>query len=434
MSLLVVVALAGCAGSDPADEELGRLALPVDVEDFVDASCSTSVVIGLSIQIAKEVDCMAPGTLVPFEEGNGISFTGSAVLPYIAPEAKADLLAAVAANGGTLQVNSAYRTVVQQYLLYRWFQQGRCGITAAAEPGSSNHESGRALDVENYSAWIGALGNHGWGHTVPGDPVHFDHLASPDLRGADVLAFQRLWNRNHPGDPVDEDGGYGPATAARLAAAPAGGFAQGGDCTSPPDDGAWNAARDTSDVPAEIVSGERVRVWVELVNTGTTTWTPGGTFLGTTQPRDRASALFDQENWISAARATGVDANTPPGATGRFSFMIHAPDVTTDTMLSESFGLVQEGVTWFGPEDVTIEILVLAAGSGPGGPGGPGPGDDPNEGNGNDGDDGGLAGGCAVSAPGGGGGAATPLVLALLAAAAATRGRRRRREPLRPAR
>ena len=31
------------------------------------------------------------------------------------------------------------------------------------------------------------------------------------LRGADVLAFQRLWNRNHPGDAIDEDGLYGPA-------------------------------------------------------------------------------------------------------------------------------------------------------------------------------------------------------------------------------
>ena len=53
---------------------------------------------------------------------------------------------------------------------------------------------------------------------------HFDHVASPDIRGMDVHAFQRLWNRNHPEDPIDEDGVYGPNTDARLAQAPAEGF------------------------------------------------------------------------------------------------------------------------------------------------------------------------------------------------------------------
>ena len=52
----------------------------------------------------------------------------------------------------------------------------------AAAPGGSNHESGRAIDVGNWSAWVTILGDHGWAHDVPGDDVHFDHLASPDLR------------------------------------------------------------------------------------------------------------------------------------------------------------------------------------------------------------------------------------------------------------
>ena len=50
--------------------------------------------------------------------------------------------------------------MVQQYLLYRWFQLGRCGITAAAVPGNSNHESGRAIDVGNHEAWA-AIGRAG---------------------------------------------------------------------------------------------------------------------------------------------------------------------------------------------------------------------------------------------------------------------------------
>jgi hypothetical protein len=131
-----------------------------------------------------------------------------------------------------VQVTSAFRTVVQQYLLYRWYQLGRCGITAAATPGNSNHESGRALDVSNYNDWITVFGTHGWAHDVPGDPVHFDHTASPDLRGADVLAFQRLWNKNAPDDPIAEDGDYGPATAERIARAPAEGFGIGASCAA----------------------------------------------------------------------------------------------------------------------------------------------------------------------------------------------------------
>ena len=67
--------------------------------------------------------------------------------------------------------------------------------------------------------------------TVPSDPVHFDHLASQDLRDMGVEAFQRLWNRNHPEDPIPADGTYGTATAKRLARAPSGGFATGATCT-----------------------------------------------------------------------------------------------------------------------------------------------------------------------------------------------------------
>jgi MYXO-CTERM domain-containing protein len=414
LALLGAFVSGACAVDGADDEPLASTAAAATVGSYVSTSRSTSVVLGLSKQIAEEVRCMMPGALVSFEEGNGIVFAGSAVLPYVSPEAKADLLAAVKSAGGTLQVTSAYRTVVQQYLLYRWYQDGRCGITAAATPGNSNHESGRAIDVSNYDAWIGALENRGWSHSVPGDPVHFDHLGSPDIRGADVLAFQRLWNRNHPEDPIDEDGDYGPMTADRLAKAPAEGFGQGADCSAPPAGGAWNAARAGADVPAEAGSGARVQVWVELENTGTSAWQPGEVFLGTTSPRDRESALFDAANWVSPSRTTSVDAATAPGAVGRFSFMVQLPTVDRDTMISESFGLVREGVAWFGPEDVAVEILVKA----------PGKADDPGGGPGGGADgEGGVGGGCAVTPGRRAGDAAW---WAALAAALVARRRRRR--------
>lgn len=202
------------------------------VESFETTSCSTGDVAALAQQIAEEVDCMMPGQLVRFEAINGIAFTGSAVLPYLSLDARDDLYAAALVGGNPLQINSGFRTVVQQYLLYRWFQLGRCGIPAAAEPGQSNHESGRAVDVENFADWIAILDGHGWSHDVPGDPVHFDHLASPDIRGADILAFQRLWNRNAPDDPISEDGNYGPMTEQRIQRAPAEGFGVGALCRS----------------------------------------------------------------------------------------------------------------------------------------------------------------------------------------------------------
>jgi uncharacterized protein (TIGR03382 family) len=217
--------LAGCA----AEVETEQVWQASTVESYVATACATSVVLDLSMQIAEEVDCLMPGQLVPLEEGDGLVFTGGAVLPYMSEEARADLLAAAAA-GGTIELNSAYRTVAQQYLLWRWFQAGRCGITAAADPGESNHESGRAIDVNNWPDRLGVLEAHGWAQTVPGDEVHFDHLASPDIRGSDVLAFQRLWNRNHPEAPIDEDGFWGPMTESALAQAPAEGFAIGASC------------------------------------------------------------------------------------------------------------------------------------------------------------------------------------------------------------
>jgi hypothetical protein len=119
------------------------------------------------------------------------------------------------------------RSVVAQYLLYYWFQRGMCGIGDAATPGSSNHESGLALDVSNYSSWTTALEAHDFTWYGAGDEVHFTYTGAGavDLRSDSVLAFQKLWNYNHPGDLIAEDGDYGPQTGARIGQSPQDGFA-----------------------------------------------------------------------------------------------------------------------------------------------------------------------------------------------------------------
>src|SRR5687767_3790550 len=147
------------ACSMPDDTEYGVHESEVSVSAYTTSTCSTSVVIGLSKQIADEVGCMNSGALVKFAPSANLQITSSAVLPYLNGTAKTRLEQVAATR--VVRVNSAFRTVAQQYLLYRWKQLGRCGITAAATPGRSNHEGGRALDLANYSVLVSAMGAKG---------------------------------------------------------------------------------------------------------------------------------------------------------------------------------------------------------------------------------------------------------------------------------
>jgi uncharacterized protein (TIGR03382 family) len=56
-------------------------------------------------------------------------------------------------------------------------------------------------------------------------------------------------------------------------------------------------------------------------------------------------------------RPAAADQSYAPGATARFAWTMVAPDVAETTTFAETFQLVQEGVTWFGPEH-TMSIIV----------------------------------------------------------------------------
>lgn len=196
--------------------------------------CSTGIVAGLARQLIDEINCLRPDTLVDFR-ANGVRVT-DVVWPYLQAPARGALHAAVRARGGSIPITSALRTLPQQYLLYRWWQQGRCGIQLAARPGRSRHESGLAIDTSDPGGWRGALEARGWRWLGNSDRVHFDYVGdgTVNLAGLSVLAFQRLWNRNHPNDRIAEDGEYGPQTEARLRRAPTGGFPRGACEPEPP--------------------------------------------------------------------------------------------------------------------------------------------------------------------------------------------------------
>lgn len=109
------------------------------------------------------------------------------------------------------------------------------------------------------------------------------------------------------------------------------------------------------DAPDSIVAGETATVTVTINNTGTAAWDLDATRIGTTDPQDRDSEFFVDGDWIAANRATAVDAQTPAGSPGTFTFQIKGPDVKTPTVYDEAFSFVQEDVTWFGP---TFHVVI----------------------------------------------------------------------------
>ncbi len=203
--------------------------------------CGTMVANALSQQSIHEVNILleeATGSksdlLVSFDTLN-VSL-GSAAYPYLQPPALEALEKAISDRRATMVVNSAYRALAQQFLLYNWWTNGVCDFQAVAQPGASYHQAGLALDIEDPDGWRPHLERHGWQWFGPGDYPHFTYVGSGgvasvtikgktiDIRNTATLAFQRLWNRNNSGVQIAEDGDYGPNTESKLKVSPANGF------------------------------------------------------------------------------------------------------------------------------------------------------------------------------------------------------------------
>ena len=119
--------------------------------------------------------------------------------------------------------------------------------------------------------------------------------------------------------------------------------------------------------PLTAHAGDVVDGFIELTNSGTRPWTAGTTKLAPT-PRDKASAFADP-SWLSPTRAATLARDVAPGSTGRFAFKLRAAAVGD---FEATFGLVQEGVTWFadaplggGPADdlVRVHFVVVPSGA-----------------------------------------------------------------------
>ncbi|MBD2121350.1 D-alanyl-D-alanine carboxypeptidase family protein [Trichocoleus sp. FACHB-262] len=181
--------------------------------------CETSPVRGLDQQLIDEVNVIIPNVLFSIEDLN-VELTGSSVWTLLQLPAKEALGRAIAERGEILQINSGYRPLAGQLVL---FQNGSECNFKVAPVGSSNHQSGLALDIKDTEGWRPYLEKHGWQWFGPEDDVHFD-FEGQDIGNTAILAFQQLWNRNNPNDPIPEDGIYGDQTEIRLGNSPAEGF------------------------------------------------------------------------------------------------------------------------------------------------------------------------------------------------------------------
>ncbi|MDB4956542.1 MAG: hypothetical protein JWO36_4111 [Myxococcales bacterium] len=375
-ALVAVGALAaGCVDGFDGEPQLSQTESAATVADYQFTGCSTAVVIGLSKQIAQQAGCDNPNSFVEFTATGGISFTSNAVLPFLVKGARDDLQK-VAANA-PVQINSALRTIAQQYLLYRWYQTGRCGITAAATIGHSNHEGGRAVDLNNYSSRISAMSGRGWAHDVPGDPVHFDHTSSPDNRGQDVLAFQELWNLNHPTDKISADGSYGSQTEARLKMSPATGFATGASCAGR----SLDLDVVSIDGPDIVPPLTQAHYSVVLVNSGQVDW-PATTKL---QLAAGPSSELHDASWTSATVVTTIGTAVKAGDQAKIDFDITTPAADTETPISQVFTLDDAG-TKFGTINFAVTVSPTMTG--------------PTSGDGSEGDQ--ASGGCNAGGAGAG--------------------------------
>jgi hypothetical protein len=203
------------------------------VQEAAAGTCSTEAVDGLSRQIIEQARCIKPNDFVALPKRPNLVMAAH-VYPYLEVGTRDHLLKALDAHtNNTMTINSALRTVAQQYLVSHWAATKICGVQLATPPGESNHEIGTALDIAEAAKWRPALEAQEFRWLGTSDRVHFDYKggsAAPPKTATDVLAFQKLWNRNHKEDTIAENGQYSTATEQRLKKAPPSGFALGASC------------------------------------------------------------------------------------------------------------------------------------------------------------------------------------------------------------
>jgi LAS superfamily LD-carboxypeptidase LdcB len=101
------------------------------IKTYADGTCSTASVKNLSLQVIDEMNLLIPYVLVSFDDLD-VSGNQATVNFFLQPKAKEALRRAIRNKGKTLRLSSAYRTLVQQHILFSW--QGSECVPIAAKP------------------------------------------------------------------------------------------------------------------------------------------------------------------------------------------------------------------------------------------------------------------------------------------------------------
>lgn len=194
--------------------------------EYLPNNCSTSGLAKLAKQIGDMLLSATPADEV-IDVSNHVTIAGGSTIPYLQRAAGEALIAAITEKGQAPRLVHAVRVLPQQYAVFYWYTHGKkCGVVLAASPGTSPHERGIAIDIENHGDWINVLKKHNWRWRGQDDPPHFNFKGDqdPDFGREGIRAFQKLWNQHNPNDTIAEDGSYGPKTQARLEKSPIEGF------------------------------------------------------------------------------------------------------------------------------------------------------------------------------------------------------------------
>lgn len=166
--------LSGSEGSSASETASGTIDMATLYESSVDIACAEGTgdagiedgyTEGNKVKIRT---CTIPGA----PSSGSDSVDGKLVMNSRVSQVVSDMVKAAKADGVSTAVTSGFRSMATQQCLY----DGGCGSNGtAAEPGTSNHQMGIAMDVDGaFNAWLRKNGEKfGYKWFGPGDDVHF---------------------------------------------------------------------------------------------------------------------------------------------------------------------------------------------------------------------------------------------------------------------
>lgn len=108
-------------------------------------------------------------------ESDTVKVEGNFRLAPAAAKAYLDMKKAAAVDGVRISLSSAWRSYQSQHQLWWGWINKLPGFNPAAQPGTSKHEMGVAIDLADGIPWVTANGSRfGWVPTVLGEPWHFE--------------------------------------------------------------------------------------------------------------------------------------------------------------------------------------------------------------------------------------------------------------------